>query len=243
MILDDEAAVAVTPVGVPAATPVIVMDNCLVALPMELVAFTVKVDVPAVVGVPEISPVDARDKPAGNEPLSRLHVMVPVPVARSFAVYAVPTVPPINDALVVITGEPGAGPAGSIFMDNSFVSSPLSFSAFTVKVYVPAVVGIPAIMPVSLERVKPNGIEPLSRLHVMGLSPFAASVWLYADPTVPPGNDPVVISGEPSSNSQSHPAIENPITATTAIITSVLIFFILNPPLVTKQTIHHLFSY
>jgi hypothetical protein len=212
-------------VGVPVRAgppPVIVMENSLVSLPTELVAFTVKVFVSATVGVPEITPAVERVKPAGNEPLSRLHVMGAVPVARSVRLYAVPTVPPPANDVVVIFGEP-AGPL--IVKVNCLVSLPTSFSAFTVKVYVPAVVGSPAIMPVDVPRVKPVGNEPLSRLHVMGWFPFAESVWLYAAPTVPPGNDPVVISGEPSSNSQSQAVIENPITATMAINPIVLIVF------------------
>jgi hypothetical protein len=226
VILVDEAAVAVTPAGalgaVPPPLPEIVMDNSLVALPAELVALTVKVDVPAVVGVPVISPVAARIKPAGNVPLSRLHTMVPVPVAASFAVYAVPTVPPINDVVMIVGAPPGA----LIVMDNDLVSVPISLVAFTVKVDFPAVVGVPEITP-AVVRLKPAGNAP-SRLHVMGVSPLAASFLLYATPTVPPANDPVVILGEPSavsSSRKSHPAIENPITATKAIKPNNLIVF------------------
>jgi hypothetical protein len=80
-----ESLTAVTPVGIPGTVPppvpeLIVIFNSLASLPAELVAFTVKVDVPAVVGNPVIVP-PASINPAGNEPLSRLHVMGVVPDA------------------------------------------------------------------------------------------------------------------------------------------------------------------
>ena len=56
------------------------MDKLRLATPVagtvsESVTFTVKVDVWATVGVPEITPVDgASDSPAGSSPLDRLHV-------------------------------------------------------------------------------------------------------------------------------------------------------------------------
>ena len=60
----------------------IMIDNCLKSFPAVLVALTVKVDVPVVVGVPEIMPVvSARLKPAGNVPMTTLHVMGAFPVA------------------------------------------------------------------------------------------------------------------------------------------------------------------
>ena len=63
----------------------IVIDNCFVLLPAELVALTVNVDVAAVVGVPEITPVvGARLKPVGNVLLATLHVMGASPVAVTF---------------------------------------------------------------------------------------------------------------------------------------------------------------
>jgi phosphohistidine swiveling domain-containing protein len=98
--------VAVVIVGaIPSPTAVIVMDNGLVLFPAALVALTVKLDVPAVVGVPEITPVPARLKPAGNEP-SILHVMGVSPVALSVWLYEVPTVPPGNVVVVIFGAFP-----------------------------------------------------------------------------------------------------------------------------------------
>jgi hypothetical protein len=62
-----------------------------------------------------------------------------------------------------------------------------------VNVNVSATVGVPEIT--LLESVKPPGNDPLSTLHVIGVVPEAASVWLYAVPTVPPANVVVVIVG------------------------------------------------
>ena len=43
------------------------------------VTCTVKLDVPAAVGVPEITPAVLNERPAGSAPLSRLHAMGDVP--------------------------------------------------------------------------------------------------------------------------------------------------------------------
>jgi hypothetical protein len=168
---------------------IIVMENCLVRFPTALVAFTVKVDVPTAVGVPVIAPVAARVKPVGNVPPSRLHVMGVSPVAASVWLYDVPNTPPGNVA-VVITG------GATILMDNCLVLFPAALVAITVKVLVNvlSVVGVPVIVPLSA-RLRPVGNVPPSRLHVMGVSPVAASVWLYAVPVTPSGNVAVVIVG------------------------------------------------
>jgi hypothetical protein len=63
--------------------PVIVIENDETSLPALLIALTEKLYVPAVVGVPEIVPLPKRFKPAGNAPLSRLHVMGASPLALS----------------------------------------------------------------------------------------------------------------------------------------------------------------
>ena len=61
------------------------MINALVTFPAEFVALTVKLDVPAVVGVPVIAPVVAfKVKPVGNVPSVTAHVIGVVPVAVSF---------------------------------------------------------------------------------------------------------------------------------------------------------------
>ena len=62
-----------------------------------------KFEVCAVVGVPEMTPVDeARLKPVGSEPLRTLHVYgVTPPVAASVCEYGEPTVPPGSVVVVI----------------------------------------------------------------------------------------------------------------------------------------------
>src|SRR5437867_3464684 len=67
--------------GVVLIIGLIAIDKVAVAVPKLLVACTVNVAVPAVVGVPLIVPEGLSDSDAGSEPLARLQVMVPVPVA------------------------------------------------------------------------------------------------------------------------------------------------------------------
>jgi hypothetical protein len=71
----------------------------------------------------------------------------------------------------------------------------MALAALTVNVDVPVVVGVPEITPVVGARLKPVGNAPLSTLHVMGASPVAVTVRLYAVPLVPSGNVEVVIVG------------------------------------------------
>ncbi len=63
--------------------------------PFESVAVTVKVNVPGVVGVPEITPpLVSGDKPVGRAPVVTLKVYGPVPpVAVKVWLYAIPAVP------------------------------------------------------------------------------------------------------------------------------------------------------
>ena len=88
-----------------------------------------------------------------------------------------------------------AGTALVIVIDSSFVSLPALFSALTVKLAVPAAVGVPLISPVASSSVRPAGRLPLSMPHVMGVVPVALRVWLYASPTLPPGRVSVVMVG------------------------------------------------
>ena len=73
---------------------------------VESVTRTVKLKVPAAVGVPEITPVPAlSDRPVGNEPLARDQVYGGVPPeAASVAVYEAFSVPPGKDDVVTESG-------------------------------------------------------------------------------------------------------------------------------------------
>ena len=81
-----------------------------------------------------------------------------------------------------------------IVIDSSFVSLPALLVALTVKVELPAAVGVPLILPVSLFRLRPSGRAPIM-LHVMGVVPVAVRIWLYASPTLPSGRLDVVMLG------------------------------------------------
>jgi hypothetical protein len=82
---------------------------------------------------------------------------------------------------------------GAIVIESGFTPFPAALAALTVKGNAPAADGVPEM--VFPESVKPAGNVPLSTLHVMGAVPVAASVWLYAVPASPSGNDAVVIAG------------------------------------------------
>ena len=82
------------------------IDNACVVFPAPLVALTVKLNVPTVVGVPEISPVEVfKVRPSGRLPESIDHVKAAEPVAARVWLYDAPTVP-LFSAVVVIVGGP-----------------------------------------------------------------------------------------------------------------------------------------
>ena len=90
--------------------------------------------------------------------------------------------------MVVITGG-----AVTIIV-NDFVSLPTLLVAFTVKLNVPAVLGVPDITP-AVESVKLLGKLPFSNDHVIGVVPVAVSVWLYDVVIMPLDNEVVVMVG------------------------------------------------
>lgn len=154
------------------------------------VAFAVKLEVPAVVGVPVMAPVDElRLKPAGRLPDSSDHASAPVPpVAIIVWLYAVPTVPP-GRLDVVIEG------VAFITMLSALVPVALTVSvAIAVKLEVPETVGVPVMAPVEELSDSPVGSVPLEIDHVGApVPPVAVSVWLYATLTVSAGRLAVVI--------------------------------------------------
>ena len=72
----------------------------------------------------------------------------------------------------------GATAAGLITMLSAFVSFPALFVALIVMFDVTAVNGVPDIVPVLTFKPKPAGRLPLVILHVIGVVPVAARVWL-----------------------------------------------------------------
>ena len=129
-----------------------------------------KFDVPAVVGVPAIAPVPAvRVNPAGSEPLKSDQVYPGVPpVAAAVCEYPMPTVPPANDAVVIVG-------AAAITIDNAFVpTAPRVSVALSVKLNVDATVGVPVIAP-PLLRLSPLGNAPALTAHVSAPVPPVAT--------------------------------------------------------------------
>jgi hypothetical protein len=181
--------------GVTAAATVMLSDFVPVLFTASFTC-TVNETAPAVVGVPEINPVDAvRLNPAGSAPALTLQLygVVP-PLACSVAEYAVPTVPPDNDVVVTVGGWAAAATA----MLNAFVPVLLAASVTcTVNDTVPAVVGVPEITPVDATRLNPAGNVPALTLQLYGVvPPLACNVVEYAAPVVPPGSDVVMTEGD-----------------------------------------------
>ena len=87
------------------------------------------------------------------------------------------------------------GAATSI--DSCFVDvCPVASVTVTVNELDPGVVGVPVIAPLD-DIDNPAGSEPAVTLKEYGpVPPVAATVWEYADPVVPAGNDDVVIDGD-----------------------------------------------
>ena len=127
---------------------------------LESVALTVKLDVPAVVGVPVMLPLAANANPVGSAPAETDQVIgVAPPVDCSVALYAELTIPFGSVVVVTFTG------AGLILMLRLAVAVRLNASfTCTVKFEVPYAVGVPEI--VFPERVRPVGRVPAVMLQL-----------------------------------------------------------------------------
>ena len=118
------------------------MLSCFVAvrtgLP-ESATWTVNVDVPVAVGVPEITPPELRLKPLGRVPEAKLHVTAPAPpLACRETEYAAPIVPAVRGEVVATVG----GGVTITLTDADFVASATEV-AVTVAVWL-AVTGVGA---------------------------------------------------------------------------------------------------
>jgi hypothetical protein len=122
------------------------------------VTWTRNTAVPSVVGVPTMTPVSGfNDRPAGSDPevTDQLYGIVP-PVALISCEYATPTSPAGNEGVVIVRE-----PLGFTFSVSGIDAVADAASvARTVKLAVPAVVGVPLITPVEAPRVRPAGSEP-----------------------------------------------------------------------------------
>jgi len=149
-----------------------VSDSALVAVPPPLsVNLTVNAAVPGADGVPLMTPVDAaRPKPAGKLPTDIVHVTGgTAPDTASVAEYGVPAGAPGNVA-VVITG------LELTLIDRACTSDwPCESCALTVNEEVPALVGLPPMVP-PLVSVNPAGSVPNDTDQAYGdFPPVAAS--------------------------------------------------------------------
>jgi len=130
-------------------------------MPLELLAQIKAPDVPAAVGVPEITPVaESAVKPGGK--VTPVPKLVGLFVAVMMYVKGIPTVPLAVKGLVT-TGTPGKTDKTSV--DGALV--PLPLVAANVTLNVPAEVGVPEIMPVSVSTDNPVG-NPIA-LKLVGL--------------------------------------------------------------------------
>ena len=84
----------------------------------------------------------------------------------------------------------------------AFDAVPTLFFAVIVNVKEPAVVGVPEITPVAEANERPAGREPDDTANVIVSSPVAVTVAEYAEPTLPDGNDAVVIDGPTSTDTE-----------------------------------------
>jgi hypothetical protein len=95
------------PVCEPPCPVEIKIDSCAITengMSLESMICTEKLEVPATVGVPEITPA-LKLKPAGSEPLATLHFSGAVPPAAvNVVVYGVPTVPTGGVPVIVGSG-------------------------------------------------------------------------------------------------------------------------------------------
>ena len=145
--------------------------SCLEPLPKALVAFSVKVAAPAVVGVPPITPtVVFIDIPLGSAPLVIAQVIGPLPDTARVCTYGVPAWAAGSGEAVRIEGGPFT------VRPSTLELLPKALVALTVKPAAPAAVGVPLMVAVDAWKVRPAGKAPPVTAHLTGVLPEAARV-------------------------------------------------------------------
>ena len=144
---------------------------------VESVTFTVKLNDPDAVGVPEIVPLEAFNvSPPGSAPelMLQLYGVVP-PLAASVVEYAVPLCPPGTELVVICTGVTAA----AIVIEKDFVAvcavGVVESVTFAVKLNDPDAVGVPEIVPLEAFNVNPVGSAPELMLQLYGVVPPLAA--------------------------------------------------------------------
>jgi hypothetical protein len=127
--------------------------------------------VAATVGVPEITPAEDNERPAGRVPDCKVQVMGDVPVAESVKLYAVPTVAKVSEVVVTV-GTTEDEPTVSV---NILSSNPKALVARKVIDVLAVAVGVPERTPPT-EKDIPVGKVPLSIAQVIGVVPVAVKV-------------------------------------------------------------------
>ena len=142
----------------------------------ESVTCAVMVKLPDCVGVPLRAPVEAFNvTPVGSAPtvMFQVYGVVP-PEAASVAEYAVPTVPPGNE-LVVMASVGGA--IEKVKLAGAVCAGDSESVTLMVTVKLPEAVGVPLITPVAAFKLTPAGKAPEAMDHEYGvIPPEAASV-------------------------------------------------------------------
>ena len=151
--------------------------DCDAVTELPSVAVIVKVYAPETLVVPVIAPVDAlSESPAGNAPDVTVNEIGAVPPeVCTVWLYAV-LMSGVDSVPVVIASEETMVP---LYACDAVIE--LLSVAVIVKLYVPALVGVPVIAPVDALSVRPLGSAPDVTLNVTGaVPPDVCTVWLYA---------------------------------------------------------------
>jgi hypothetical protein len=143
----------------------------------------VKLKVPSVVGVPDMSavasPLALSVRPGGKAPLDTVNVYGGLPpVARTVWLYGIPA--NAGGSVAGLTVIKGQRETTGITMEYGLLpGQPLASVAVIVKLNTPAVVGVPEMMPVVAPSIRPFGNAPAETTKVYGaVPPVAETVWL-----------------------------------------------------------------
>lgn len=144
------------------ATPgVTTIDSAFVVVAAAVsVTRTVNDAVLLAVGEPLMTPVVDSVTPAGSAPDARLHVRAPVPpVAANVALYAVPTVPPGNVAVVIARG--GVVDTVTVAVANAGVAASAESTVAVLTIVVPFAAPESTMTGTMIDgRFVPAGIDP-----------------------------------------------------------------------------------
>jgi hypothetical protein len=178
-----------------AAGAIVIVKDAVAVWFGEDESVTVKdsVNVPELVGVPEITPPEDRFRPGASPAAVQVYGVVPPVVASVVLGYATSTCPFGKAVVVMDTGVSGGSAATIVIEIVRFAVSAGELESVTVNITLiaPAVVGVPVIAPAAL-RLKPSG--SVVEDHEYGVvPPIAARVCEYATPTWPFGKLAVVI--------------------------------------------------